>query len=110
VSVTNTTAANTSSTLGNSWNSGSFREKFGDSLFKTDNQRRLAEYADADMALVQQSAMRRLKMAESRMVESKDVESGARLGRPRDLGRVADVSASFAPISGAALKAMHLRA
>jgi len=109
VNVTNTTGMDTTSAFGN-WGNQSFREKFGDSLFKTDNQRRLAEYADADMAKVQATSTRRLEVADNRIQDTKDVESGSRLGRPRNLTRVADVATSFAPISGAALKAMHLRA
>ena len=109
MNVTNTTGTDTSSAFGN-WNNASFREKFGDSLFKTDNQRRLAEYAEADMAMVQQAAARRLRTADVRAHDSKDLESSARLGRPRELGRVADVASTFAPITGAAFKAMALRA
>ncbi|MCA9554816.1 MAG: hypothetical protein KC933_32600 [Myxococcales bacterium] len=109
MNVTNSTAMDTTSSLGN-WNNQSFREKFGDSLFKTDNQRRLAEYADADMAKVQMGVSRRLQAADNRIQDTKDLDAGSRLGRPRTLSRVADVASSFAPISGAALKAMHLRA
>lgn len=48
------------------WAGQSFREKYGDSIFKTDNQKRLEEYTDQDIDRMRMAATQRLRVSEER--------------------------------------------
>lgn len=91
------------------WNNMSFREKFGDSLFKTDNQRRLQEYAEADMALMQARSRRRFKVEDAKIDDKRDDLALGSIGRGRTM-QAQSVEQSFGPTTGAQFKAMALRA
>jgi hypothetical protein len=62
---------------------GSFADKFGESLFKTDNQRKLQEYADNDMAMVSAMRMRNLEKiaAETTDMSDSSLETGTGMRR-----------------------------
>ena len=93
------------------WSSQGFREKFGDSLFKTDSEKRLAEYAEADVATVKQGNAQRLQQAKVEIEQKKDVlETASPVARALDtVGAKRELSArsvaeSFQPAAGADLR------
>lgn len=91
------------------WNGMSFREKFGESMFKTDNQRRLAQYAENDMALTKARIRSRFKVEDARIADSSDDRGLGLIGKSRTVS-AQSVEQSFGPVSGASFKAMALRA
>ncbi len=103
-------SANTSASLGGNldWNQGSFREKFG-SLFKSDNEKRLEDYASADMAKMQSRVRSRFQVADAKIQDSRDDRSMSMIGKTRTT-TAQSVEQSFGPTTGAAFKAMALRA
>jgi len=109
MNATTTTSGTGSAFSTSDWNNQSFREKFGDSLFKTDNQRRLAEYAENDMALMQARSRRRFKVEDSKINDNRDQLSLGTIGRAPTM-QAQSVEQSFGPVSGASFKAMALRA
>lgn len=111
MSITSTSSAATTSgsMFGNAeWNNASFREKFG-SLFKSDNEKRLEDYATADMAKMQSRVRSRFQVADAKIQDSRDDRSMAMLGKTR-VTTAQSVEQSFGPTTGAAFKAMALRA
>ena len=104
------TATNTApASFGTSnWNRMSFRERFGDSLFQTDGQKRLEDYTEADMARVQTRSRLQFK-AESFRQSDASAQNRDRLGLQR-AATPRSVEQSFGATTGAQFKAMALRA
>ena len=96
--------SNTGASMG--WEQSSFRDKFG-SLFETDNQKRLGEFFEADMAKNALNVDRRFKMQDAKISETKDSSLRA-IGISRPTQAVS-VAGSFDAPSGAQFKAMALR-
>lgn len=107
--MTTASAIGTSSTGANmGWSTASFREKFG-SLFESDNQKRLDEVFEADMARNSANVNRRFKVADAKIAESKTEDLRALGIERRPATQAISVAQSFDAPTGAQFKAMALR-
>lgn len=103
-----TTTADFSTGVNEGWENASFRSKFG-SLFKSDNEKRLAEYAEGDMALVKSRVSNTFSVADAHIQDSREDRSLGMVGTKRTTS-AQSVAQSFDKTSGASFKAMMLRA
>ncbi len=112
MNVSNNTAApiasDFTSSVNEGWENASFRSKFG-SLFKSDNEKRLAEYSAGDMALVRSRVSNTFKVADAQITDSREDRSLGMVGSKRTTS-AQSVAQSFDTTSGASFKAMMLRA
>lgn len=84
------------------WNGASFREKFGSSLV-SDDEKRLEQYKNADMAKVSQGYDMRLARMATDMVEDRPTNLDSTTGRRRN--RIAKgVADQFSPMAGQELR------